>query len=64
VLSLMDVAPAAFQQHMFWGSLLAALLLWGPGSWSLDRFTAPWLRAHLFGRNAASRRYTGAAAQG
>lgn len=59
VVSLMDIAPAAFQQHLFWGSLLAALLLWGPGRWSLDRFTAPWLRAHLFGSRAA---YPGAAA--
>jgi putative oxidoreductase len=62
VLSLMDVAPAAFQQHMFWGSLLAGLLLWGPGRWSVDRFTAPWLRAHVCGTHAP--RYTGAAAQG
>jgi len=53
VLSLTDVAPAAFQQHVFWGSLLAALLLWGPGRWSLDRFAAPWLRAHLSGTGPA-----------
>jgi putative oxidoreductase len=59
VVSLMDIAPAAFQQHLFWGSLLAALLLWGPGRWSLDRFTAPRLRAHLFGSRPA---YPGAAA--
>ena len=57
LISLMDVAPAAFQQHMFWGSLLAALLLWGPGQWSVDRFASPWLRSHLFGAG----RYTGAA---
>ena len=61
VLSLMNVAPAAFQQHMFWGSLLAALLLWGPGRWSMDRFTAPWLRARVCGVDPASSRYTGAA---
>jgi len=61
VVSLMDVAPAAFQQHMFWGSLLAGLLLWGPGRWSIDRFTAPWLRAHLFGTKDTAARYTGAA---
>jgi putative oxidoreductase len=60
VLSLMDVAPAAFQQHMFWGSLLAALLLWGPGRWSVDRFTAPWLRARVLGVDQAASRYTGA----
>ena len=36
VLSLSEIAPAALQQHQFWGSLLLALLLWGPGRWSLD----------------------------
>jgi putative oxidoreductase len=41
VLSLQEIADAALQQHIFWGSLLAGLVLWGPGSWSLDRFVAP-----------------------
>jgi putative oxidoreductase len=41
VVSLMEVAPAALQQHVFWGSLLIGLVLWGPGRWSLDRFVAP-----------------------
>jgi putative oxidoreductase len=46
VLSLAEIAPAALQQHQFWGSLLVAVLLWGPGRWSLDavlarRFTMP-----------------------
>jgi putative oxidoreductase len=36
VLSLADIAPAALQQHQFWGSLLVGLILWGPGRWSLD----------------------------
>ena len=36
VISLMEIAPAALQQHQFWGSLLVAVLLWGPGRWSLD----------------------------
>lgn len=45
VVSLMEVAPAALQQHVFWGSLLLGLLLWGPGRWALDRFVAP----RLFG---------------
>ena len=37
VLSLPEIAPAALQQHQFWGSLLLGLLLWGPGRLSLDR---------------------------
>ncbi|MBL0730482.1 DoxX family protein [Piscinibacter sp. HJYY11] len=41
VVSLQEIAPAALQQHMFWGSLLLALVLWGPGKWSLDRLIAP-----------------------
>jgi putative oxidoreductase len=44
VISLADIAPAALQQHVFWGSLLVALLLWGPGRWSLDRWVAPHLQ--------------------
>ena len=36
VLSLQEIAPAALQQHQFWGSLLLGLLLWGPGRWALD----------------------------
>jgi len=36
VVSLMEVADAALQQHVFWGSLLLALLLWGPGRWAVD----------------------------
>lgn len=43
VLSLSEIAPAALQQHVFWGSLLLALLLWGPGRWSLDA----WARRRL-----------------
>ncbi len=36
VISLAEIAPVALQQHQFWGSLLLALLLWGPGRWSVD----------------------------
>jgi len=50
VLSLAEIADAALQQHLFWGSLLAGLLLWGPGRWSLDRLLAPRLRARVFGQ--------------
>jgi putative oxidoreductase len=45
VVSLMEVAGPALQQHVFWGSLLIGLMLWGPGRWSLDRFVAPRLLA-------------------
>src|SRR5262249_41368075 len=31
VVSLMEIAGPALQQHQFWGSLLAFLVLWGPG---------------------------------
>jgi putative oxidoreductase len=41
VLSLSDIAPQALQQHVFWGSLLIALVLWGPGKWSLERLLPP-----------------------
>lgn len=36
VLSLAEVPEAALQGHVFWGSLLLGLLLWGPGRWSID----------------------------
>jgi putative oxidoreductase len=36
VLSLADIAPAALQQHITWGVLLAALALYGSGPWALD----------------------------
>lgn len=41
VISLSEIAPAALQQHMFWGSLLAGLAIYGLGPWSLDRWAAP-----------------------
>jgi putative oxidoreductase len=47
VLSLPDIAPAALDQHVFWGSLLMAVLLWGPGRWSADaalQHRLSWLR--------------------
>jgi putative oxidoreductase len=45
VISLAEIAPAALQQHVFWGSLLVALLLWGRGRWSLDRWVTGYTRA-------------------
>jgi putative oxidoreductase len=38
VLSLSEIAPAAMQQHMLWGALLAGVAVYGPGSWSVDRW--------------------------
>lgn len=46
VISLSEIAPAALQQHVFWGSLLTGLAIYGLGPWSLDRWLAP-----RFGRN-------------
>lgn len=44
VVSLADIAPAALQQHITWGVLLAALALHGVGRWSVDgRWLHPWL---------------------
>ncbi|MDT7837147.1 DoxX family protein [Aquabacterium sp. OR-4] len=36
VLSLPELPEPALNLHIFWGSLLLGLLLWGPGRWSLD----------------------------
>ncbi len=44
VLSLGEVSEAALQGHVFWGSLLALLVLWGPGAISLDRWLVPRLK--------------------
>ncbi|MBA2674546.1 DoxX family protein [Ramlibacter sp.] len=49
-LSLPDIAPAALQQHVFWGALLAGLAIYGPGGWSLDR----WVWPHLAGAPTAT----------
>ena len=38
VLSLAEIAPAALQQHVTWGVLLAGLAVYGSGSWVLDRW--------------------------
>jgi putative oxidoreductase len=45
VISLSEIAPAALQQHVTWGVLLAALAIFGVGRWSLDgTWLHPWLR--------------------
>jgi putative oxidoreductase len=41
VISLQEIAPAALQQHIFWGSLLAGIAVFGPGAWSLERLVWP-----------------------
>jgi putative oxidoreductase len=38
VASLMEVAPAALQQHITWAVLLGGLAVFGSGHWSADRF--------------------------
>lgn len=38
VLSLSDIPEPALNQHIFWGSLLAGLALWGPGKLSIDHW--------------------------
>ncbi len=37
VISLSEIAPAAMQQHVFWGALLAGLSNYGLGPWTVDR---------------------------
>ena len=38
VISLSDIAPAALQQHISWGILLAGLAVFGSGRWSVDQW--------------------------
>ena len=38
VIALAEIAPAALQQHILWGALLAGLAIYGIGPWSLDRW--------------------------
>jgi putative oxidoreductase len=41
VISLSEIAPLALQQHVLWGTLLAALAVFGPGGWALERWVWP-----------------------
>ena len=41
VLSLSEIAPAALQQHQFWGALLLGVVFWWPGKWSVDAWWWP-----------------------
>lgn len=38
VVSLAEIAPAALQQHVFWGTLLAGIAIYGPGRFSVDHW--------------------------
>lgn len=49
VISLSEIAPAALQQHITWGVLLAGLAINGCGKWSLDQWTGAWLRRQTAG---------------
>jgi putative oxidoreductase len=40
VISLMEIAPAALQQHITWGVVLAGLAIYGSGPWSLESWWA------------------------
>jgi len=53
VLSLAEIAPAALQQHITWGVLLAVLVLYGLGKWTVD---CAWIRPHLERRLAINPR--------
>lgn len=44
VLSLSEISSEALQGHVFWGSLLAALAIFGTGRWSLDALLARWFQ--------------------
>ena len=37
VISLSEIAPAALQAHILWGTLLAALAIYGSGPWTVDK---------------------------
>lgn len=37
VMSLSEIAPAALQQHVTWGVLLAGLAVFGSGAWAVDQ---------------------------
>ena len=36
VVSLAEIAPAAYQQHLLWGALLAMVAVYGAGKWTVE----------------------------
>jgi putative oxidoreductase len=52
LISLMELPDAALTGHLFWGSLLAFIVLWGPGAVSADRWLVPRLRRCALGTQA------------
>jgi putative oxidoreductase len=38
VIALQEIAPAAMQQHILWGVLLAGVVIFGAGMFSVDRW--------------------------
>lgn len=43
VISLAEIAPAALQQHITWGVLLAVLAIYDCGRWAVDTSLRAWL---------------------
>jgi putative oxidoreductase len=37
VIALQEIAPAALQQHILWGALLAGIAVFGGGRWTTER---------------------------
>lgn len=37
VIALQEIAPAALQQHILWGALLAGIAIFGGGRWAVER---------------------------
>lgn len=52
LISLMELPDAALTGHLFWGSLLAFIVLWGPGALSTDHWLVPRLRRCALGTPA------------
>ena len=47
VISLSEIAPAALQQHITWGVVLAGLSIFGSGKWVADPLVARGVRGFL-----------------